>query len=274
MTETADQAARNVNDVPMVEVSDVSFSYGTEPVLAGVSCTVRSGEFVSIIGASGCGKSTLLQILDGVFTPDRGSVRVAGRPVATRDSDRAMVFQNFALMPWKSVLDNVRMGLGYRRRDLPAKERTEIARHYLAQVGLGQAEQLYPYQLSGGMQQRVGIARAFAVQPSLLLMDEPFGALDAQNAELLREEVRDLVARESRSVVLVTHNLDEALQLSDRILLLRSTPGRVEEEIDLRPLRADEASWHRDYEQHRARLWDFLRREVAAAQNRDLERVR
>ena len=258
-------------DSPLVEVDSVSFAYGDTPILQDISCTVREGEFVSIIGASGCGKSTLLQILDGALRPAQGQVRVAGRPVSIRGSERAMVFQSFALLPWKTVLDNVRLGVDYRRRDLSRRQRDELARDYLSRVGLAKAAKLYPYQLSGGMQQRVGLARAFAVHPHLLLMDEPFGALDAQNAELLRDDVRTLVAQERRSVVLVTHNLDEALQLSDRILLLRAAPGRVEDDISVRELRADAGTWRLEYDRHRERLWDFLKHEVAAAQDRGLE---
>src|SRR5690606_38289525 len=209
-------------DSPLVTVSGLTFWYGSKLVLDNVSCHIQEGEFVSVIGASGCGKSTLLQLLDGVLRPTHGLVRIGGRPAERRDNSRAMVFQSFALLPWKTVLANVRLGLDYRRRDLSSKQRNEIARHYLARVGLSDSEHLYPYQLSGGMQQRVGLARAFAVQPSLLLMDEPFGALDAQNAEILREEVRALVKEENRSVVFVTHTLDEALQLSVRVLLMRS----------------------------------------------------
>ncbi|WP_406048353.1 ABC transporter ATP-binding protein [Kribbella sp. NBC_00889] len=259
------------NDSPLVEVDNVSFAYGDTSILQDISCTVREGEFVSIIGASGCGKSTLLQILDGALRPAHGQVRVAGRPVSIRGSERAMVFQSFALLPWKTVLDNVRLGVDYRRRDLSRRQRDELARDYLSRVGLTKAAKLYPYQLSGGMQQRVGLARAFAVRPHLLLMDEPFGALDAQNAELLRDDVRTLVAQERRSVVLVTHNLDEALQLSDRILLLRAAPGRVEDDISVRELREDAGTWRLEYDRHRERLWDFLKHEVAAAQNRGLE---
>lgn len=258
-------------DSPLVEVDRVSFAYGDTPILQDISCTVREGEFVSIIGASGCGKSTLLQILDGALRPAQGQVRVAGQPVSIRGSERAVVFQSFALLPWKTVLDNVRLGVDYRRRDLSRRQRDELARDYLSRVGLAKAAKLYPYQLSGGMQQRVGLARAFAVRPHLLLMDEPFGALDAQNAELLRDDVRTLVAQERRSVVLVTHNLDEALQLSDRILLLRAAPGRVEDDISVRELRADADTWRLEYDRYRERLWDFLKHEVAAAQDRGLE---
>jgi len=257
---------------PLVAVSDLTFWYGHSLILEDVSFEVHQGEFLSIIGASGCGKSTLLQLLDGILRPTEGVVLVHGRPAdGRRDNTRAMVFQNFALFPWKTVLDNVRLGLDYRRRDLSGKERAQIARHYLDRVGLAAAERLYPYQLSGGMQQRVGLARAFAVQPELLLMDEPFGALDAQNAELLREDLRALVAEEHRSVVFVTHNLDEALQLSDRILLMSASPGRIYEDIPLAEFKVDAERWERDQQaQHRTRIWNFLRSEVTSAQGRQV----
>lgn len=257
---------------PLVAVSDLTFWYGRTLVLEDVSFEVHQGEFLSIIGASGCGKSTLLQILDGILQPTEGTVLIRGRRAdGLRDNTRAMVFQNFALFPWKTVLENVRLGLDYRRRDLSGKERTQIARRYLDRVGLAAAERLYPYQLSGGMQQRVGLARAFAVQPELLLMDEPFGALDAQNAELLREDLRALVAEEHRSVVFVTHNLDEALQLSDRILLMSASPGRIFEDIPLADVKVDAERWARDEQAHyRTRIWNFLKSEVASAQGRQV----
>jgi NitT/TauT family transport system ATP-binding protein len=260
---------------PLVTVSEVTFWYGSKLILDNVSCRIEEGEFVSLIGASGCGKSTLLQLLDGVLEPAHGEIRVGGAPATVRDATRAMVYQNFALLPWRTVLRNVRLGLDYRRRDLSGRERDDLARHYLDRVGLAGTESLYPHQLSGGMQQRVGLARAFAVQPSLLLMDEPFGALDAQNAEILREEVRALVAEERRTVVFVTHNLDEALQLSDRVLLMGSSPGRICADIDLAGPKSDPDAWrHRHYGEHRARLWDFLKAEVTRAQRRVPERER
>ncbi|WP_344201997.1 ABC transporter ATP-binding protein [Pseudolysinimonas kribbensis] len=243
----------------------MTFWYGSTLILDDVSCSIAEGEFVSVIGASGCGKSTLLQLLDGALRPGNGRVVIEGHDASKRDDSRAVVYQDFALMPWKTVAENVRLGLDYRRGDLRMKQREEIAHHYLDRIGLGRAAGMYPYQLSGGMKQRVGLARAFAVQPSILLMDEPFSALDAQNAEILREEVRGLVAEERRCVVFVTHNLDEALQLSDRILLMRSTPGRLAEDISLVEQKSDPVAWERiHYAEYRARLWEFLKGEVAA----------
>jgi ABC-type nitrate/sulfonate/bicarbonate transport system ATPase subunit len=254
-----------------ISVSELTFWYGSNLILDDISCTIEKGQFVSIIGASGCGKSTLLQLIDGALRPSFGQITVDGRDAAVRSNARGVVFQNFALLPWKTVLENVRLGLDYRRHDLSGAERTDIARQYLSRVGLLRAEAQYPYQLSGGMQQRVGIARAFAVQPPVLLMDEPFGALDAQNAELLREDVRVLVAEERRTVVFVTHNLDEALQLSDRILLMKASPGRLHEDISLVELKRDKAAWEgTHYQEIRQRLWEFLKRDIAEAQARQL----
>jgi NitT/TauT family transport system ATP-binding protein len=249
----------------LLEVRNVTFWYGSSLILDDVTCSINEGEFVSIIGASGCGKSTLLQLLDGGLRPGSGTVTVAGHAATIRDNTRAVVYQDFALMPWKTVLENVRLGLDYRRTDLSPREREEVSRHYLSRIGLGKSSNLYPYQLSGGMKQRVGLARAFAVHPSVLLMDEPFSALDAQNAEILREDVRGLVAEENRSVVFVTHNLDEALQLSDRILLMSASPGRLKENISLVEPKKDSASWDQvHYAEYRTRLWNFLKTEVGA----------
>jgi NitT/TauT family transport system ATP-binding protein len=265
MSEIAPSATTTRSGETLVEVDEVTFWYGSTLILDNVSCSFAEGEFVSIIGASGCGKSTLLQLLDGVLRPGHGSITVAGHAATVRDNTRAVVYQDFALMPWKTVLENVRIGLDYRRSDLSVKEKEEVARHYLGRIGLGKATHLYPYQLSGGMKQRVGLARAFAVHPSVLLMDEPFSALDAQNAEILREEVRGLVAEENRSVVFVTHNLDEALQLSDRVLLMSASPGRLKEDISLIEPKKDAKSWEQvHYAEYRSRLWDFLKSEVSA----------
>lgn len=251
---------------PLVRASGVRFWYGSRLVLDRVELTVDEGEFVSIIGASGCGKTTLLHLVGGILQPSEGSLLVGGHSAAIRDDTRAMVFQSFALLPWKTVLENVRLGLDYRRGDLRKRDRNEMARAYLARVGLPQIEDSYPYQLSGGMQQRVGIARAFAVRPKLLLMDEPFGALDAQNAEILREMVRQLVAEEGVTVVFVTHNLDEALQLSDRIVLMSTSPGRIHDDISLRQVKQDPDRWRLEtYPAYRSRMWDFLRGQVESA---------
>jgi ABC-type nitrate/sulfonate/bicarbonate transport system ATPase subunit len=252
-----------------ISVEHVTFGYGKEVILQDISIDVAEGEFVSLIGPSGCGKSTLLSMFDGVVRPDAGSVRVFGSSVQDTLKQRAMVFQNFALMPWKTVRENVLLGLNYRRKDLSKNERLELAKEYINRVGLSHALDLYPHQISGGMQQRVGIARAFAVQPRLLLMDEPFGALDAQNAELLREDLLKLVAEESRTVVFVTHNLDEALQMSDRVLLMTARPGTIRDEVrpDFGP--KSSAEYRERYDSQRDLLWDHLKSEVLTVQARE-----
>jgi len=256
---------------PVAEIHDVSFAYGARQlVLRSVSARVYPGEFVSLIGPSGCGKSTLLMMVAGLLQPGRGEVLVHGRPITGPGPDRAVVFQNFALMPWKTVLDNVALGLTLRGRT--GREARDRCMEWLGKVGLAGHERKYPYQLSGGMQQRVGLARAFACEADILLMDEPFSAIDAQNAELLQEEVRDLVRREGKTVLFVTHNLNEAIYLSDRVLLMAADPGRIVEEvvIDLPQVRGFDVPDERErlqYAAYRNRLWDHLKREVLRQKN-------
>ena len=256
---------------PVIRIEKVCFGYGTKLVIDNVDVDIDAGQFVSLIGPSGCGKSTLLAMLDGMASPDSGSILVNGQAPRPGDPDRAMVFQNFALMPWKTVLSNVELGLRYRRPELAKKGRREIARHFLDKVGLSSAADLYPHNLSGGMQQRVGLARAFAVEPSIMLMDEPFGALDAQNAEILREELRSLVAEENRTIVFVTHNLDEAIQLSDRILLMSAGPSRIRDDIRVELPEVHSAEYVSRYDRYREHLWDHLRHEVETVQQRERE---
>lgn len=254
-----------------IEVRNVSFAYPGQLVLRDVSFEVARGEFVSIIGPSGCGKSTLLLIIAGLLKPSRGSVLTRGQPVHGPGDDRAMVFQDFALMPWKTALDNVIVAMRYRRSEPDRDAMRRRAEHYVRLVGLEGFGHRFPHELSGGMRQRVGLARAFAARADILLMDEPFASIDAQNAEIMREELRDLVAREARTIIFVTHNLDEALFLSDRILMLSANPGQISEDaaIDLPQPRgfdvADEGERLR-YADYRARLWDHLRREVARSE--------
>lgn len=259
----ADTQARQPRELLAVE--EVGFAYGPRKVLDGVDFTVRRGEFLTLIGPSGCGKTTLLLLIAGLLPAARGEIRIDGRPVTGPDQDRAMVFQNFALLPWKTVLGNVALGLRYRGDGRAQRQAT--ARHYIHLVGLAGFEEAYSHQLSGGMQQRVGLARALAVAPTVLLMDEPFQAIDAQNAELLQQELTRLVTGQARTVIYVTHNLDEALTLSDRILLLSARPARIltEVTVDLpRTPRHHRQAPPSRYWQYRARLWDHLRREVEA----------
>jgi NitT/TauT family transport system ATP-binding protein len=190
-----------------------------------VSFEIDHGEFISIVGPSGCGKSTLLKIIAGLDSPSSGEVRVKGDTVRGPHSQVSMVFQAFGLFPWRTVLENVEYGLEMRKA--PKKERREAARQYLEMVGLGGYEHMYPKQLSGGMKQRVGIARALAVDPEVVLMDEAFSAIDEVTADVLREEVGAIHKQTGKTFVLVTHNLPEAIELADKVVVLSSRPAKV-----------------------------------------------
>jgi NitT/TauT family transport system ATP-binding protein len=196
----------------------------------GVSFDVMPGEFIALTGQSGCGKTTLLRLLMGLMLPTSGQLDVAGVPVHGCDHRRAMVFQNAELLPWRSAIGNVTLGLETKR--VARHEREQIARRYLALVGLSGAEARRPDQLSGGMKQRVGLARALAVDPDLLLMDEPFAALDAHTREGLQAELIRLHEEMRKTIVFVTHDLDEAVLLADRVLIL-SPDGRLAETVEI-----------------------------------------
>jgi len=199
------------------------------PVIGGVDLTVADHEFVCLLGPSGCGKTTLLRILAGLIPADAGEVLIDGRPVLGPGPDRGVVFQDFALLPWADVLQNVAFGLELRGD--PQEARETRARALIQAVGLAGFEHHYPRQLSGGMQQRVGLARALAVDPATLLMDEPFGSIDAQARRSLQDDLLRLQHQHRKTVVFVTHSVDEAVRLGDRIVLLTPRPARVAEVI-------------------------------------------
>jgi NitT/TauT family transport system ATP-binding protein len=187
---------------------------------------IRDHEFVTVIGPSGCGKTTLLRIVAGLETADSGQVLIDGKQVTGPGPERAMVFQSFALLPWATVLDNVTFGAEL--RGIPKEERERRARQLIQQVGLAGFERRLPKQLSGGMQQRVGLARALAVDPQVLLMDEPFGSLDEQTRRLLQEQLIRIWEGNRKTVLFITHSMEEAVLLADRLVLLSPRPGRVE----------------------------------------------
>jgi NitT/TauT family transport system ATP-binding protein len=203
-----------------------------KPVLDNVSLSLKAGEIVALLGRSGCGKSTLLRIISGLIRPTEGAVTISGQPVTGPAEDVAMVFQSFALFPWLNVLDNVE--IGPRASGVPLEETRQRALKAIDTIGLDGFESAYPKELSGGMRQRVGFARALVMQPKILLMDEPFSALDVLTAETLRTDLLDLW-QEGRipikSMLMVTHNIEEAVLMSDRILVLSSNPGRIAAEI-------------------------------------------
>ena len=218
----------------MIELRGCSKTYRAErlapvPALDGIDLSIAHREFVCLLGPSGCGKTTLLKAIAGLIALDSGEIFVNGLPVTGPGGDRAMVFQDFALLPWADVLTNVAFGLEMRKVSREARE--SAARDLIARVGLSGFERHYPRQLSGGMQQRVGLARALAVNPQILLMDEPFGALDAQTRRLLQEDLLALLQTSPRTVVFVTHSVEEAVLLGDRVVVLTPRPGRVRDII-------------------------------------------
>lgn len=215
--------------VNVENVSKVHFSIKGEPLLAllDVNFQIEKNEFFSIVGPSGCGKTTLLNLLAGFEQPTRGELRVGGALITAPGWDRAVVFQEYALFPWYTVEDNVRYGL--LRKKVPEAEQRRLVDHYIGLVGLRGFESRYPRELSGGMRQRVSIARALAVNPSILLMDEPFGSLDIQTREYMQDELLKIWQCEPKTVIFVTHSIDEAIKLSDRVAIMAPRPGRVEE---------------------------------------------
>jgi len=197
--------------------------------LQDISLEVKTNEFVSILGHSGCGKTTLLNLIAGFEKPTSGRIECAGKEVKEPGAERAMVFQDYALFPWLTVRDNIAFGLNIKGID--SATINQKVDHFANLVGLGAFVDSYPHQLSGGMRQRVSIARAFAVDPTVLLMDEPFAALDAQNRAMMQKEMIRILAEESKTVVLVTHSIEESINLSDVIIIMTRRPGRVKEVI-------------------------------------------
>jgi NitT/TauT family transport system ATP-binding protein len=252
-----------------LDLQRLSLSYaqraGAFLALRDVDLSVRDGEFVTIVGPSGCGKSTLLMLIAALMRPTSGAVRLDGALVTAPGSDRALVFQDFALLPWRTVLANVELGLEL--KGVPAPERLAIARRHIAMVGLGAFERSYPHQLSGGMRQRVGIARALAVEPQVLLMDEPFGALDAQIRQVMGSELLRIWERGRKTILFVTHDIDEAIYLADRTIVMSASPGRVIADIPVTLARPRPLDIRNDpaFTAYRQRIWDLLQSEVMAS---------
>lgn len=229
------------------------------------SLTIEEGEFVSIVGPSGCGKSTFLHMVGGFEPIAEGSISVAGRSVSAPGPDRGMLFQDYALFPWRTVLGNV--GWSLEVAGMGKQEREERAEHYLDMVGLSSFRDAYPSELSGGMQQRIALARVLAFEPAMLLMDEPFGALDAQTREIMQEELTTIWQRHKRTVLFVTHDIEEAVYLSDRVIVFSARPGRLKADItiDLPRPRKPEIRKSAEFQALRNRIWDMLREEYLAA---------
>jgi NitT/TauT family transport system ATP-binding protein len=222
-------------DLSALSISNLGVRFGARTILESINLSVRQGEFVCVVGSSGSGKTTLLRVLAGLARADEGKVLFDGAEISAPSRDRAIIFQDYskALLPWRTVRGNVALSL--EARNVPAAEQDAIIRGLLDRIGLSQAKDQFPSQLSGGMQQRVQIARCLAQDPKLLLMDEPFGALDAMTRQTLQDEILQLVADKHIATVFITHDLEEAIYLGDRVVVLGGSPASVLEsmEIDL-----------------------------------------
>ena len=216
---------------PILTLDRVSKSYqgvngARIRALQNANLSIATGEFVCLVGRSGCGKTTTLRLIAGLDKACSGEIRLNGRPIKGPSPRRCVVFQKYTLFPWRTVLSNIAFGLEH--RGIPRRRRREIAARYLALVGLNVCARAYPYELSGGMQQRVAVARALAADPEILLMDEPFGALDAQTRNVLQDELVKIWREDRKTILFVTHSITEALYLADRIVVMQSAPGRIQ----------------------------------------------
>jgi NitT/TauT family transport system ATP-binding protein len=257
----------------VIEVSFISHAFDRaddEPlhVLDSISCTMKSETFISLLGPSGCGKTTLLRILDGLVTPAVGEVKIDGELVRRPAPSRAMVFQEFNLLPWRTTLKNIEFALELQH--VSRAERRARATETLKLVGLEAFANYYPHQLSGGMKQRVGLARALSIAPKYLFMDEPFGALDPQIRELMQIELLKLLEVDHKTVVFVTHSVDEAIFLSDQIIMFSARPGRVTTTIDIdlpRPRWSndEEIKASEQFTRYRQQIWHLLKQELMGA---------
>jgi NitT/TauT family transport system ATP-binding protein len=244
---------------------------GDLTALQGIDLEIGAGEFVSLVGPSGCGKSTLLDLLGGLQKPDTGRIVVDGIEVTGPGLDRGIVFQQYALFPWRTAIANITFGL--EAKGIGRRERTESARYYLDLVGLAGFGDRYPHELSGGMKQRVAIARSLAFDPEVLLMDEPFAALDAQTRESLQDELLRIWEKTGKTIVFITHGIEEAVYLGQRVAVMTSRPGRIKQVIDI-PIR--DRTEHEDlrsdpeFVRYRHEVWSLLHDEVQKAQRIEL----
>src|SRR4051794_13104297 len=235
--------------------------------LEDITLDVRSGEFLALVGPSGCGKSTLLDLLGGLTGPTSGRILLDDRPIAGPGRDRGIVFQQYALFPWRTAAENVEFGLDI--AGLKARQRLDIARHFLDLVGLSDFAHRYPHELSGGMKQRVAIARSLAYDPEVLLMDEPFAALDAQTRETLQGELLRIWCATGKTIVFITHGIDEAVVLGQRVAVMTSRPGRIKHVVEIPEALRNETEDVRSLPEFgpvRPEVWSLLREEVLKAQ--------
>jgi NitT/TauT family transport system ATP-binding protein len=241
-----------------------TYSSGGVVALEDINLEVQPNESLCILGPSGCGKTTLLRIIDCLIARDQGEILIDGQPVTQPRPDIAMVFQHFGLFPWKRLEENIAYGLELRGRS--RQEISATVERYVALIGLDGFEKSYPHQLSGGMQQRAGLARAMAINPSVLLMDEPFGALDAQTREFMQEELLRILENEKKTMLFVTHSIDESIVLGDRIVVMARRPGRIKEilPVDIpRPRKILSVRAHPRYIELRNSIWEMLKQDLS-----------
>lgn len=232
-----------------------------------LNLTVRQGEFLTIVGPSGCGKSTFLDMLAGLNHPSRGEIRIDGKPITGPALDRGIVLQGYALFPWRTVWENVAFGLEIKK--VAKQERRRISQEFINLVGLQGFENRYPYELSGGMKQRVAIARALAYDPEVLLMDEPFAAVDAQTRETLQDELLRIWEETRKTIVFVTHSIDEAIFLADRVAVMATNPGTMKEIVEIklpRPRRVGDIRSSADFNWIRHKVWELLQNEAPGSE--------
>lgn len=255
--------------LPKIEIRNVNRDYqikrnasGEEQIfsaLQNVSLTVNKGEFLTIVGPSGCGKSTLLDLIAGLALPTSGELFIDGKKITKPALDRGIVMQGYALFPWRTVRHNVEFGLEV--KGVPKKDRQEISDRFLKLVNLSGFADRFPYELSGGMKQRVAIARALAYDPEVLLMDEPFAAVDAQTRETLQDELLRIWEETRKTIIFVTHSIDEAVALADRVAVMSANPGKVKEIVNVglpRPRRVGDVLSTADFSLVRYRIWELL----------------
>ncbi|WP_040792497.1 ABC transporter ATP-binding protein [Nocardia paucivorans] len=237
-----------------------------------ITIDVAPGEFLVLVGPSGCGKSTLLDLLGGLSTPTSGRILLDGKPLTGPGLDRGIVFQQYALLPWRTARKNIEFGLEV--KGLPAAERRELAEHHLELVGLQGFGDRYPHELSGGMKQRVAIARSLAFDPEVLLMDEPFAALDAQTRESLQDELLRIWKATGKTILFITHGIDEAVYLGQRVAVLTSRPGRIKHIVDIDIDRnVDDVRSDAGFRALRHRIWALLQDEVERARSQELAEI-
>jgi NitT/TauT family transport system ATP-binding protein len=255
-----------------ISFDHVSVEFATDRgplrVVDDVSYGIANGEFVSVIGPSGCGKTTMMNIVAGFMRPKSGSVLLDGKPITGPGPERGVIFQEYGVFPWLSVEDNIAFGLKLAANRVPDREIREICQRYMQLMGLADFAKAYPKTLSGGMRQRLAIARAYAVKPQFLLMDEPFGALDAQTRSNMQDLLLQVLAAEGKTVMLITHSVEEAIYLSSRIIVVTARPSRIREIIEVKfPYPRNEALHEsREFGELRSHIRDLVMQEYAAQQ--------